>query len=240
MTRTAPSPHFSHQPLDRPLLELLRSEGPLEIDDLTTALKVTATAVRQRLRRAIQSGHVDREQVATNQPRRGRPRFAYRLTAAGRETAGDNFRDLASVLWEEVRSIREPTVRQGLLRRIGKALAARCSDQVSGKTPGERLQSVAHLLQRRSISCRVEAASASDRLPVLVTHSCPYPELAEQDRGICAAERLMLEDLVGSSVQLADCRLDGGECCRFVTGGKNQQTAPPTEKPRRAMVQQES
>ena len=46
MTPTAPSPHFSHQPLDRPLLELLRSEGPLEIDDLTVALKVTATAVR--------------------------------------------------------------------------------------------------------------------------------------------------------------------------------------------------
>ena len=240
MTSKAPSSHRIRQPLDRPLLEVLRSDGPLEIDDLTNALDVTATAVRQRLQRAIESGLVDREQVATNQPRRGRPRFAYRLTAAGRETAGNNFRDLASVLWEEVRSIREPTIRQGLLRRIGKALAARCTDQISGKTPGERLQSVARLLQQRAISCRVEAEPASDCLPVLVTHSCPYPELAERDRGICAAERLMLEDLVGSPVQLADCRLDGGECCRFVTGNDNQRTAAPPEKPRPAMVQQSS
>jgi DeoR family suf operon transcriptional repressor len=238
MTRKPPSSRRTRQPLDRPLLEVLRSDGPLEIDDLTNALDVTATAVRQRLQRAIESGLVDREQVATSQPRRGRPRFAYRLTAAGRETAGDNFRDLASVLWEEVRSIREPTIRRGLLGRIGKALAARCSDQVSGETPGERLQSVAHLLQQRAISCRVEAEPTSDCLPVLVTHSCPYPELAEQDRGICAAERLMLEDLVGSPVQLADCRLDGGECCRFVTGSDNQRTATPPEKPRPAMVQQ--
>ena len=240
MTRTAPPLLPPGQPLDRPLLEALRSDGPLEIDDLTNALEVTATAVRQRLRRAIESGLVDREQVATDQPRRGRPRFAYRLTAVGRETAGDNFRDLASVLWEEVRSIREPTIRRGLLGRIGKALAARCGDQVSGKTPGERLQSVARLLQQRAISCRVEKEPANDCLPVLVTHSCPYPELAEQDRGICAAERLMLEDLVGSPVRLADCRLDGGACCRFVTGGDNQRTAAPPEKPRRAMVQQKT
>jgi predicted ArsR family transcriptional regulator len=53
---------------------------------------------------------------------------------------------------------------------------------------------------------------------VLTSHACPYPELAEQDRGICAAERLMLQDLVGSAVQLSECRLDGAACCRFTVG----------------------
>jgi len=239
MTRNASTaPHPSSQPIDRPLLELLRCESPLEIGDLTTALGVTATAVRQRLSRAIDSGLVAREQVAADQPRRGRPRYAYRLTAAGRETAGDNFRDLASVLWTEVRSIREPAIRRGLLGRIGKALADRCGDQVSGATPRERLESVAGLLQQRAISCRLEPETTPNGLPVLVTHSCPYPELAEQDRGVCAAERMMLEDLVGAPVRLADCRLDGGDCCRFVADGDNQSAAAASENRRRAMVQQ--
>jgi len=228
------------QSADKPLLELLRCEGPLEIGDLTTALGVTATAVRQRLTRVVEAGLVAREQVANDRPQRGRPRFAYRLTAAGRETAGDNFRDLATVLWDEIRSIREPAIRRGLLGRIGKALAARCSDQVGGETPRQRLQSVAGLLQQRDISCQVEFDAGSGSLPVLVTHSCPYPELAEHDRGVCAAERLMLEDLVGVPVKLADCRLDGGDCCRFVAGRAAEAATGEPEKPRPAMVQQAS
>lgn len=244
MTRTPqPSPKASRQPAsqplpDRPLLELLRCDGPLEVGDLTATLGVTATAVRQRLSRAIDSGLVVREQVAADRPQRGRPRYAYRLTAAGQQTAGDNFRDLASVLWQEIRSIREPAVRRGLLGRIGRALASRCDDEVGGETPQQRLQSVAGLLQQRAISCRVESAASPESLPVLVTHSCPYPELAEQDRGVCAAERVMLEDLVGAPVRLADCRLDGGDCCRFVVGKPAQPDSGPPGNARRAMVQQ--
>jgi len=230
-------PRAADQPIDRSLLELLRCEGPLEIGELIAALGVTATAVRQRLKRAIDSGLVARDQVADNQPRRGRPRFSYRLTDAGHETAGDNFRDLAAVLWDEIRSIREPAIRRGLLGRIGRALADRWSDRVSGETPRQRLQSVADLLKQRAISCRVEPESAA-ALPVLVTHSCPYPELAEHDRGVCAAERMMLENLVGVPVRLADCRLDSGDCCRFVADSGPQGESSAAEMPRTAMLQQ--
>jgi predicted ArsR family transcriptional regulator len=70
------------------------------------------------------------------------------------------------------------------------------------------------------MSCGVEPASGPENggLPVLTSYACPYPELAEQDRGICAAERLMLQDLVGSAVHLTECRLDGAPCCRFTVG----------------------
>jgi hypothetical protein len=50
---------------------------------------------------------------------------------------------------------------------------------------------------------------------VLTAYSCPYPELADEDRAVCAAERLMIQELVGTAVQLSECRLDGAACCRF-------------------------
>ena len=40
---------------------------------------------------------------------------------------------------------------------------------------------------------------------------CPYPELAEQDRGICAVEKMMFSELLGEKVRLSECRLDGDE-----------------------------
>jgi len=204
---------------DRALIDLLRVKNAIGVGELATALGVTATAVRQRLDRLMRGGIVGRSSL----PRpRGRPSHTYSLTEKGQRTGSDNFRDLAMVLWNEVRSVKEPAVRQGLLSRIGSAMAGMYRDQISGSTAEERLESVATLFRARQFACDVNLAQGSPsgtqsrrNLAVLTTYSCPYPELAEQDRGICSAERLMLQELVGTPVQLSECRLDGASCCRF-------------------------
>jgi DeoR family transcriptional regulator, suf operon transcriptional repressor len=224
-----PAP-VEHRASDAAVIELLRVNDRLGIGGLAKRLGVTATAVRQRLDRLMRAGLVGRTTVSgelsnagepgTNRLR-GRPSHVYSLTEKGRRTGGDNFRDLALVLWREIRSVREPAVRQGLLSRIAAAMASMYREEVSGGTPRQRLESTAKILQDRRISCGVEPASGpvNGGLAVLTSYACPYPELAEQDRGICAAERLMLQDLVGSAVQLTECRLDGAACCRFTLGG---------------------
>jgi predicted ArsR family transcriptional regulator len=214
---------------DAAVIELLRVDSALEIGDLAATLGVTATAIRQRLDRLMRAGLVERTKVSRP---RGRPAHAYSLTAAGRRTGGDNFRDLALVLWREVRGVREPAVRQGLLSRIGSSLAAMYRPEVSGTSPRERLRSTATLLQRRNVSCAVEPATDADGgLAVLTSYSCPYPELAEQDRSICAAERLMLQELVGGAVELSECRLDGGTCCRFTAASAPNDHAAAAGQP---------
>jgi len=213
----------AHAPLppprstDNAVVDLLRVQGALGIGDLAKALGVTATAVRQRLDRLMHNGLVEREAVAG---RRGRPSHAYRLTAAGRRLGGDNFHDLALVLWREIRGVRDPHVRRGLLGRIGSSLAAMHKDEVRGDSVVDRLRGVAGILGERDIACTVDVAdrAGGPALPVLTSYACPYPDLAEEDRGICAAERLMIEKLVGESVRLSECRLDGGGCCRFTVG----------------------
>lgn len=211
------------------ILDLLLAEERLSVADLASRLGVTATAVRQRLARLIEEGLVVRADIAPatasdaaadsdGRRRRGRPAHAYMLTEPGRRSAGDNFRDLALVLWREIRSVREPAIRQGLIARIGAAMAGMYRDSVAGQTRPQRLDSVASLLRGRQIACAVEPPTTRDALPVLASYTCPYPDLAEQDRGICAAERLMLQELVGTSVELSSCRLDGDACCRFTVG----------------------
>lgn len=198
---------------DSALIDLLRLREGLGIGELAEALGVTATAVRQRLERLMRNGLVDRSTVARP---RGRPAHAYRLTESGRRIGGDNFRDLAMVLWREIRGVRDLAVRAGLMTRIGSALAQTYRQRIVGGDPAERLTSVAALLEDRDIRCQVDRPEGG--LPVLTSHTCPYPDLAEEDRGICSAERLMLQELVGTVVRLTECRLDGGSVCRFVAG----------------------
>ena len=235
-----------HRASDAAIIELLRVETTqrdglatgLGIGELAKRLGVTATAVRQRLDRLMRAGLVSRTTVSGGVSAdgagrvgrvRGRPSHAYSLTEKGRRTGGDNFRDLALVLWREIRSVREPAVRRGLISRIGVAMAGIYRDEVSGSTPRQRLESTAKILQDRRISCGVEPSSdgAGGGLPVLTSYACPYPDLAEQDRGICAAERVMLQDLVGSAVHLSECRLDGASCCRFTVDSDDRTLPPP-------------
>src|SRR5438067_1789163 len=53
------------------------------------------------------------------------------------------------------------------------------------------------------------------RMPVLKQHSCPYYELAETDRAVCAMERKMFEKVLGRGLRLSQCRLDGHRSCDF-------------------------
>ncbi|MFM7107455.1 MAG: helix-turn-helix transcriptional regulator [Planctomycetaceae bacterium] len=222
---------------DAAVIDVLRVEDALGIGELSAALGVTATAVRQRLARLMRAGLVERRTLGG---RRGRPAHAYSLTEAGKRRGGDNFRELAIVLWRELRGVRDAEIRRGLIGRIGSALAGFHRVEVSGSDPATRLRGVAEIMRGRDIACTCEDGGADGRsAPVLTNYTCPYPDLAEQDRGICAAERVMIEELVGDPVRLAECRLDGGSCCRFslgptdtaarvpaATSGRDLQTSP--------------
>ena len=226
-SRATPTPSGKRPELrasDSVLVELLRTNGMTGVGELASALRVTATAVRQRLERLMREGIVTREVVIgspdggpSGARRRGRPAHVYGLTEKGSRTGGDNFRDLAVVLWSEIRRVESPEVRRGLLSRVGSAMAGLYEDQVADGTLHERLERMVGLLRERQITCGVEvtAEPGGNQLAVLTNHVCPYPEIAELDRGICAAERLMLQELLGTSVSLSSCRLDGADCCRF-------------------------
>ncbi len=195
---------------DEGLVDLLRRRGPLGISQLADAMGVTATAVRQRLARLTAEGLVCRE---ANKPARGRPSHRYMLTDKGARAAGSNFADLAVALWKEVRELRDVSVRSGLLRRLAVTMAQMYGGRAAGKTTAERMQAISDLLSSRQIPFVVDS---SKQLPVLTALACPYPDLAEQDRGICAVERLLFSELLGEKVQLTECRLDGhSACCRF-------------------------
>ena len=194
---------------DSGLLDLLRITGPLGVSELADAMEVTPTAVRQRLVRLLSQNAIQREAPRHG---RGRPRHRYWLTEKGLRLTGSNFTDLAVTLWQEIRQSNDPELRRETLRRIARALALGYADQIRGETPSERMESLAKLLAQRQIPASVENKGEN---AVLTEHACPYPNLAEHDQGICDMERMMFSELVGRNVELTQCRLQGGNECRF-------------------------
>jgi predicted ArsR family transcriptional regulator len=236
------------QTSDNDIVDLLRQAGSMCVSELAVATDVTPTAVRQRLSRLMGQGLVGRRTLRSG---RGRPSHRYELTEKGQRQSGSNFVDLAMMLWQEIRSISDPSVRRGLIARLAKRMAGLYSDRIEGETAEARMQSVAEVFGERNVPLAVETVTSPEaRVPakdnplkvidvaaayaesptenntnrpagesaVLTVWACPYPELAEVDRGICAMERMMFAELLAQDVRLTACRLDGDPCCRFQTG----------------------
>lgn len=198
---------------DRALLDLLRRRGPMTVAEMSASLGVTGTAVRNRLTRLLESGLVERR-IEVNRSR-GRPRHAYQASVEAQKRLGQNYADLAVVLWEEMMTtVADRKLRRLLFTRITERLAEMYRERVSGPGWEGRLVQLTTLLHDRG----VEAEVARDDIgasPMLRQHSCPYYELAETDRAICALERKMFEKVLGRGLKLSQCRLDGDHSCDF-------------------------
>lgn len=194
---------------DQTIVDYLRRRAAASIGDLISHTGVTATAVRQRLTRLMRQGLVERVAEAAG---RGRPSHRYSLTPAGRRSGGTNYDALAQVLWDEIRGLPDPTVRQGLLKRISDRLSQLYRGQIVGASLEERMSSLAEVMSRQDVPFEVDGSAS---LPVLTALACPYPDLAERDRSVCAMEKMLLSEVLGANLKLSSCRLDGASCCTF-------------------------
>jgi DeoR family suf operon transcriptional repressor len=203
---------FMSESSDRVLLDLIRRGGPLTVGDMAASLGVTATAIRNRLTRLLGAGLVERQ--AEHQDR-GRPKHTYRVCVDAQKRLGQNYTDLALVLWDEMMStVADRKLRRLLFTRVTDRLAEMYRSQMTGSEWEGRLVQLSNLLHDRGVEAEV-AREAGGAISILRQHSCPYYELAEADPAICALERKMFEKVLGRSLRLSQCRLDGDRFCDF-------------------------
>jgi predicted ArsR family transcriptional regulator len=200
------------EPSDRPLLDLIRRRGPLTVTEMAEEMGVTSTAIRNRLGRLQSLGLVERR---TESAGRGRPHHTYEASAEAHRSLGQNYTDLALVLWEELmRSVDDPKIRRLVFQRVTERLAELYRAKLTGDGWEGRLVQLGSMLHERGVEAEVVYREDGAQ-PVLRQYSCPYFELAETDSSVCALERKMFEKVVGRALRLSSCRLDGDRACEF-------------------------
>jgi predicted ArsR family transcriptional regulator len=197
---------------DKELLDFIRRRGPLTVVEMGELLGVTGTAVRNRLARLLATGLVERR---AEHGGRGRPKHRYQASELAHKRLGQNYAELALALWEEMMSaVADRKLRRTLFTRLTDRLAEVYRAKVTGEEWEGRLVQLSHVLHDRGVEAEVARDDAGLAL-ILRQHSCPYYELAEVDRAICALERKMFEKVLGRGLKLSQCRLDGDRTCDF-------------------------
>ncbi|MFO0534620.1 MAG: helix-turn-helix transcriptional regulator [Planctomyces sp.] len=195
---------------DREILEYLHQSEGVDVQSLCDLLGVTRTAVRQRISRLEAAGLIVSELQGQS---RGRPRNVYRVTAEGLHALGENYRQLAVVLWEAITGFEDEAVRMRLLGRVRDVLAERFRRQLGNcENLDDRLDLLAS--EMKSSGFNVESDHQGG-LRSLRETSCPFPMLAEVDDAICQVERQVLEQVWGAPVEVRSRCRDGHGCCEF-------------------------
>lgn len=195
---------------DQQLIEFLHRSDGADVQQLCDLLQVTRNAIRSRISRLEILRLVEVQQVSEG---RGRPRNVYRLTPDGVSSLGEDYRQLAVVMWEAICEISDEAVRESLLLAIRKRLASRFRSTVQGSgNLTERLDQLVG--QMRKTGFNVESDSTAS-LPILRESNCPFPMLADVDDRICEMERLVVEEVLGAPVEFKHRCRDGHHCCEF-------------------------
>jgi len=194
---------------DRGFLDQLHRLGSGTIAEICQSIGVTATAVRQRLVRLHSQGFVSRVMIRSG---RGRPHFVYQVSESGLKQLGENYSDLALILWQEMQSIEEPVLRERVVRRVRESMVRRYGRTDRSRPLTDRLKQLQVSLADRGYD--VEIDETGD-LPILRENSCPYQELASSDDGICDLEQDVFAEVLGTKITLTKCCRDGHHCCEF-------------------------
>ena len=195
---------------DRECLDWLRRHENGSIRELCKDFSVTTTAIRQRLTRLMDQGLITRTAVPPEG--RGRPRHVYRITENGLKDLGNNYGDLARILWNEVKQIDNDAARLQVISGIRSALVTHYSAQVGDGSITEKFTRLAQSMFDGGYDVELDERNG---LPILREKNCPYPDLASCDPEICSLEQDVFSEVLGTPLELTTCWRDGENCCEF-------------------------
>jgi predicted ArsR family transcriptional regulator len=209
------------------IVDLLRRRGPLTVEDLAGALRVTRTAVIGHLAALQADGFVARQGL---RPGIRRPSVLYALTPAADALFPKAYEEFVALVLAELKR-RGPGHLRRLLRRIGDAWIARDLPRVAPLSGRERLARVMEILAERGFMPTLERTRTGY---VLREHNCPLMRLAADHVEVCDMVHRWLEALVGARLTRVRCLRQGDPYSAYALRAPAEASSTTRTHPRRA------
>jgi predicted ArsR family transcriptional regulator len=200
------------------VVRLLVGTPPQTVAQLIKAMGVTRTAVTEQLNELVGAGYAER--TIERLPGRGRPRHLYSATdAALMLLFADNQRVLMPAIWRAVNDVCDPKMIEKIISEVSRSLASFYRDQITAKSPEDRLKQMMQLLQDEGVLLSVD--ETQDGGLVVHKRSCPFISMYEETGAVCCVDLQMMKEVVGAKVIQTACRHDGAPCCSFAIASNN-------------------
>jgi predicted ArsR family transcriptional regulator len=184
------------------ILELLRLGGGQTVESLSTALKLTRTAITTHLAGLQAEGFVRRQGL---RPGSRRPSIVYELTAAADALFPKEYDEFAATLVDEIKR-KNPADLRRYLQRIADRWISQDLPHLQGLRGQDRLKRATDILRQRGFMPTLEQAANGYRLS---EHNCPLMRLTVAHPEVCDMVHDWMEGLFDARLARAQCLREG-------------------------------
>lgn len=202
------------------VLELLRLKGGQTVEDLSTTLKLTRTAITTQLAVLQAEGLVRRQGF---QPGPRRPSILYELTPMADRLFPKAYDEFASALLEEIKN-EKPNHLRRYLQRIADRWIARDLPSLEGFRGHDRFERAKDILTQRGFIPVLEQTSDGY---LLREHNCPLMQVAVAHQEICDMVHQWLEALFNARLNRVHCLRQGDPASTYIIGGIPERSGGP-------------
>lgn len=197
------------------ILERLKLQGALRVDDIAASLSLSKSTVRAHLLRLEESQLIQRHFIPTVGP--GRPALAFELSAQGHAQFPN---DDGSVLTELLNFLKEQSeeslIKQyfsSLWTQRERELEAIAGNRLENLTLDKRKEATLELLHRHGFMPELipDATSTDGSQFVVRECHCPFPAAVRATRIPCRLERAFLAKALGVPVRSMELAEEPGE-----------------------------
>jgi predicted ArsR family transcriptional regulator len=195
------------------ILDLLKKEVSLAVNELTERLNITHMAVRKHLN-ILEKDHLIRS-VEVKQPM-GRPLQMYSLTEKGEQLFPKNYESISVEFLRDIQELHGEETIQLLFDKREKRITDEYKLKVQDKKNlSEKIKELASLQNDKGYMTEVN--QVNEHSYEMIEYNCPIYAVAKEFKIACRCETDMFKKVVGTEqVQRICCKTDGDDHCRFV------------------------
>ncbi|PLR95536.1 helix-turn-helix transcriptional regulator [Bacillus sp. T33-2] len=195
------------------ILDLLKKEERLTVNDLTDRLKITHMAIRKHLTSLEKDGLIDSK--AIKQPL-GRPLQTYMLSKKAQGQFPKNYEGITVEFLHDIKEIHGEESVERLFKKREDRLTREYNTRLGDKTTAhEKLNELVDIQNEKGYMA--ELAQIDENTFELTEFNCPIFSVATDFKVACRCETELFKNILGTEqISRTCCQTDGDNHCKFL------------------------
>lgn len=198
------------------LLELIKRNGTISIDNLAAKMDLAKTTLREHLLKMERDDYIARDYQRSGP---GRPSLQYRITSKGNEMFPSHESVMARELLKYLKSRGEEDLIEDFFQefwdqRLEKA-RQRLEQLPEDVSEMERLTILSEMLEEEGFMPQIKSNDKDDGFTVKECN-CPFREVVKETRLPCKLEEMFYKELLHPDAERSTYIADGDFSCTYV------------------------
>jgi len=193
------------------ILELLKKEGLMSVNDLTERLNITHMAIRKHLTQMEKDALIQTSEL--KQPM-GRPLQLYSLTEKGERLFPKNYEAITLEFLHDLELMYGKESVEELFKRREERLMNEISARLANLSDADKVKELVNIQNEKGYMADYSQPDPSSF--ELVEHNCPILAVAMEYTIACSCETDMLQKAFKTfNVTRISCKTEGDHACKF-------------------------